>query len=200
MKKQLYTTEQTKKNLINSFWELYKKEDISKITIGKICNTASYERTTFYRYFTDITDILNHVEDEIIENIKKDIQNSEKNSNTSSIFFDGFKRFTDKYGEYIVIFHEKGNRHFYIKFKELIKKDVYEYLNFNIKDENQKEFLFEFLFSSLINSYTYWYRNQKIMDLETFVKFTNNILLNGTNSIINYNNKDQLFIATSLYY
>ena len=181
MNKQPHITEKTKKNLINSFWKLYKKEDLTKITVSRICENAKYERTTFYRYFIDISDVLTQIEDEVINNIRKDIANKQKKS--SNILFDGFKKFTDDYGEYIIVFYEKGNITFYNKMKELIKNDVYEYLNLNIVDETKKEFLYEFMFSSLINSYAYWYRHKNNMSLEAFVKFANEIILNGTNSI-----------------
>ena len=179
MKKQPHVTEQTRRKLINAFWELYKTEDLSKITVGNICRTASYERTSFYRYFFDINDVLNQLEDEIINNIKISIKN-----NVKSKAFENFKKFTDEYGEYIVVFYEKGNKIFYDKFKNLVKDDVYQYLNININDALKKEFIFEFVFSSLINSFAYWYRNQDAIDLETFTDFANNIILHGTSSII----------------
>jgi hypothetical protein len=171
---------------MNGFWTLYKKEDISKITINEICSMANYERTTFYRYFLDISDILKQLENDVINNIKSSINTKSKNKskNTSGIMSEGFKSFSNTYGEYVVVFYEKGNISFYTKFKELIKKDVFDYFNFKINDENKKECIFELLFSSLINSYSYWYRHQSMMDLDSFVKFSNNILLNGTNSII----------------
>ena len=186
MAKQPLVTEQTRIKLLNSFWKLYKKKDISKITIGELCANANYERTTFYRYFLDIEDIKKHVEDEIINNIKNSIKENLEKKQETTIFFEGFKKFTSIYGEYIVVFNEKGNASFCTKFKELIKQDVYEYLNFNVQDEAKKELLFEFMFQSLINSYTYWYRHKKDMSLEQFVKFSNSILLNGTKSIIEY--------------
>lgn len=185
MKKQPHVTEQTRKKLINAFWELYKTEDLSRITVGNICKKADYERTSFYRYFLDINDILNHLEDEIINNIKISIKN-----NVKSKAFDNFKKFSDDYGEYFTVFHEKGNRSFYDKFKELVKSDVYNYLNLDIKDEIKKDFIFEFVFTSLISSYAYWYRNQDMMDLESFTQFAHNLLQNGTNSIVDKKEKN----------
>jgi AcrR family transcriptional regulator len=181
MTKHIRITEQTRLNLMNGFWKLYKSKDVNKITVSEICDIAGYERTTFYRYFIGIPELLNQLEDEIIADIKASIKKNGKSK--KGIFFDSFKRFTNKYGEYIVTFHEKGNTSFRLKFKELIMEDVYEYLSFNVED-NKKEFLFEFMFSSLINSYSYWYNHKKDMSLEAFVEFANNILSNGTKSII----------------
>lgn len=185
MNKNVNITKETRKKLINSFWQLYKKKDLSKITVGEICINAKYERTTFYRYFMDINDIINQLEDDIINNILNSIKSS--NNVSTEISFYKFKKFIDKYGEYIVVFYEKGERCFYNKFKTLIKSNVYDYLNFNIHDEHKKEFLFEFMFSSLINSFVYWYRHQDIMKLESFVKLINGMLLSVAKIVESYN-------------
>lgn len=152
---------------MNSYWKLYKKEN--KITIEKICANAGYERTTFYRHFKDIPDLLDQLENEVIDNIKDRIKNKNSKNSSNDIIYDGFKRFSDNYGEYIVVFHKKGNINFYNKFKELIKKDVFDYLNYDIHDEDKKEILFEFVFSSLINSYIYWCSHKDVISLESFI-------------------------------
>ncbi len=187
MKKQPYVTEQTRKKLIDSFWKIYKNDDISKITVGKICKKAKYDRTTFYRYFFDLDDLINQLEDEIIVSIEEDIKNSQKR--TTGILTKGFKSFSKKYGEYITVFYEKGNKSFWNKFKTLIKNKVLSYLNYNIQDDNKKEFLYEFLFSSLINSYAYWYKHKDNMSLEEFVEYINIIILNGTSSFLKKNSE-----------
>ena len=107
MEKQNNITLKTRKKLINAFWNLYKVKNLNKITISEICDVADYDRTTFYRYFLDISDMLNQIEDEIINNIKNGIINN--SIKLPAFSFDGFKRFNEKYGEYIVTFFEKGN-------------------------------------------------------------------------------------------
>ena len=186
MKKQNSSKEKTRERLINSFWELYKKEDINKININDLCTNADYERTTFYRYFRDINDILNQVEDGIINNLHNSIMEKLDSKKSNEIIITNFRKFANKYGEYIVTFCEKGNTSFYLKFKKLIKDDVYQYMNINLKNDSQKEFLFEFVFASLLNSFTYWYNNQNKIKLESFVDFTNTIILNGTKSIMSF--------------
>lgn len=179
MRKQPQVTEKTRRKLIESFWKLYKHNDINKITIKDICDNANYERTTFYRYFKDINDILNEIEIEIIEDIKDNIKKNKSEA------FSNFEKFNKNYGEYIATFKEKQNKNFFVKFKELVKNDVYNYFDYNISDENKKELIFEFIFSLLINSYTFWYRNKKLMDVESFKKFANNVIKNDINFIVN---------------
>ena len=184
MKKNESVAEEKKKSLFNSFWQLYKFKDINKITVTEICKNANYDRTTFYRYFLDIEDILNQFEDDIIISIKSKIESSR--GNKAVITYDKFKYFSDKYGEYIVIFYDKGNRCFYFKFKDMIINDVYNYLNLNIQSDDKKDFLYEFLFSSIITSYAYWYKNPHIMSLESFTKLMNGMVMNGSRTILSY--------------
>lgn len=49
------------------------------------------------------------------------------------------------------------------------------------------ELFFEFVFSSLIISYIYWYNHKKTISEETFVKFANNVLSAGINNILKMN-------------
>ena len=171
--KQSRVTERTRRNLVNAFFKLYKNGDVNKITVGEICKTADYERTTFYRYFSDTNEIINYLEDTIVEDIRASIK-----ANLKSKALTNFKKFVDNYGEYITVFNEKGinDNNYY----------DYEFLKFNIKDEKQKEFVFEFIFASVLNSFTYWYRHKNMMSFDKFVEFANNMLMNGTSSIVNY--------------
>lgn len=189
MKKQPQVTELTRKKLINSFWNLYKEKDITKIGIKNICDCAKYDRTTFYRYYNDITDILNKLEDEIIISIANSISKNINDKSSNKIKYDGFNIFNNKYGEYITIFYKNSNRNFYNKLKQIIKKDVYKYFNFSIDNADIEEFIFEFVFSSLINSYVYWYNHKNIMSLKSFVEFANNVISNGINIVLKNTHK-----------
>ena len=183
MKKYEQVSSRTRKNFFEAFWQLYRTSD--NITISKICELANYDRTTFYRYFINISDILNQFEDEILNNLRNDIINK---NNLVYISPDRFKIFTEKYGKYIIAFHDKGEKRFYDKFKEIITQEVYDLFDFNITGEVNKNFLYEFLFSSVIISYSYWYNHPDIMSYESFVLFLNIILIDGSKNIIKFLN------------
>ena len=67
------TTQITRQNLIDSFWQLYCKKRIEKITVKEICDRAGYNRSTFYVYFKDAYEILDEIEEQTItvEDFKK---------------------------------------------------------------------------------------------------------------------------------
>ena len=79
MNKQPQITEQTRKNIIKAFWSIYKKKDISKITVTETIKKAGYNRATFYNYFDGIQSILDYVENEIIKNVEETIKKLTEN-------------------------------------------------------------------------------------------------------------------------
>lgn len=62
--------EETKQALIQAFWKLYREKRIEKITVGEIAAVAGYNRSTFYEYFYDVTDVLQQIEDGILDEMQ----------------------------------------------------------------------------------------------------------------------------------
>jgi AcrR family transcriptional regulator len=56
----------TRERIIEAFWELYRHEPIERITVQRVANRARCNRSTFYRHFEDIYDVLSRIEDEVI--------------------------------------------------------------------------------------------------------------------------------------
>ena len=60
----------TKMLLKNSFIQLLKSKDISKITIKELCEHADINRSTFYAHFKDQYDLMDYIQTELIDNIE----------------------------------------------------------------------------------------------------------------------------------
>lgn len=71
MKKQPQVTEQTRANLMEAFWKLYLERPIEKITIREITDRAGYNRATFYLYYHDVYDLFEQMENGILEQVRK---------------------------------------------------------------------------------------------------------------------------------
>ena len=69
MNKQPEITAATRQRIIDSFWDLYAENPISRIRIKEITAASGMNRCTFYQYFTDIYDILHQEENRIIGEI-----------------------------------------------------------------------------------------------------------------------------------
>jgi AcrR family transcriptional regulator len=60
----------TKKVIKDTFIDLLDKKDISKVTVSEICKIADVNRATFYRYYLDVFDLLEKMEQEFVEDVK----------------------------------------------------------------------------------------------------------------------------------
>ena len=61
----------TKKVIVDTFLNLLEEKDISKITVTEICKIADINRATFYRYYLDVYDL----KDKIEEDFRKELMN-----------------------------------------------------------------------------------------------------------------------------
>ncbi|MCP1427220.1 MULTISPECIES: TetR/AcrR family transcriptional regulator [Paenibacillus] len=72
MKKQPKITEKTRQTFVGVFCELYSQKPIEKISVQEIANKSGYNRSTFYQYFTDIYELLDALENDLLNDIKED--------------------------------------------------------------------------------------------------------------------------------
>ena len=63
--------EKTKKAIADAFAKLYREHDISQITVRMICEESGINRSTFYTYYTDIYQLRDAMEHEIMQQVSK---------------------------------------------------------------------------------------------------------------------------------
>ena len=66
--------ENTSRAIMDAFWKLYRERPIEKISVKEICETAGYNRSTFYEYFTDSYSVLEAVEEELLEYVRSSLR------------------------------------------------------------------------------------------------------------------------------
>ncbi len=64
-----------KQKLIDAFLSLLKEKHYLKITVTDVSNRAEVNRATFYRYFKDVFDLMEYVENACVESYCKGIEN-----------------------------------------------------------------------------------------------------------------------------
>ncbi len=108
-----YTTERTRRQIIQSFMHVLQTKRFSSITIQDICDDALIHRTTFYRYYEDkyslLKDFIYHLSEELIK--------LNKSSNT-----DPFKLLVDYIeGNFVLFENTLLGSDGHILFKSLVK-------------------------------------------------------------------------------
>ena len=64
-------TKYTQKIIKETFLELLEEKEINKITVLELCKKADINRATFYRYYVDIYDLLNNLENEFVDELRQ---------------------------------------------------------------------------------------------------------------------------------
>lgn len=62
-------TVKTKKAIFQAFSELLKEKELRKITVQEIVDKADISRVTFYKYYLDVYDLYDKVENELLLNM-----------------------------------------------------------------------------------------------------------------------------------
>ena len=101
-----------------SILKLMEQKEISKITVTELCNLAEINRATFYKYYVDIYDLIEKIELELYDNIKKSIDLIESKESIKSFIDNTVKIIYDNQDACKVLFGPYGN-------KEFIRKIVY---------------------------------------------------------------------------
>lgn len=142
--------ERTRKDLVQAFWELYQTTDLEDITVKRVTQRAGYYRTTFYKYFDSIDDIMHYVHQSMMP------ENQKLNYGR---FIDGH---VDKFMEtadYVVDLIGPGSDANFYEAHMNKSKNALRNLGFKNGELNSDEFdlIFEYLYAGSLFSLRRWY-------------------------------------------
>ena len=66
--------ERTKRSIYNAFIELRSRKPLEKLTVKELCEKAEINKSTFYVYYSDVYDLSEVIEDEIVTSVIKSIE------------------------------------------------------------------------------------------------------------------------------
>ena len=178
MKKQPEITAQTRENLIQAFWSLYRQQKIEHITIKEITAKAGYNRSTFYEYFVDIYDVLNQLEEALLEYLKEQGLSSLENGLNDDLIQTLADTFEIK-GEYLsTLLGENGDPYFAQKLKTIVRPALINAFGLSEKDIHPA-YIFEFGLSALIGTLTYWYNHKREIPSKELVQLIHSMIATG---------------------
>lgn len=163
--------EYTKKILIDSFWEIYKKKSIDKITVKEITDKAGYNRATFYMHFKDVHDVLQCIEDRLYADLDATFKNSDIESySQEELLKNAFNLFSINEEYYRVLLSSKGDPYFVAKSKgklmgllrSLSKKN-------NTLSDKSTDFIMEYITGGLISCILYWFETKPFSEEELLI-------------------------------
>lgn len=181
--------EATSRAIMDAFWSLYRDLPVEKITVKAICEKAGCNRSTFYEYYTDSYSVLEAIEEELLDYVRRKLTEELPASLARSfpeirLDAETLAPLSDMYskkGEYFsILTGVKGDPYFQYKYKQTVKELLTQML-----DDPAKKFdlsagiVAEFTASALIGAFNCWYPHRDEYPVEKYSMLLVNLLTNG---------------------
>jgi AcrR family transcriptional regulator len=158
--------EQTKENLVEAFWTLYKDKPLEKITVKEITDKAGYNRGTFYSYFKDTYEMQKYVRDSLLPDEHFILEPFKGLEDGTAKVFNRMEwageYFENNHDKIAVLFGPSGDPVFIHEFKVRVRNIIMGYLkDINVKDLEAIELMLEFHISALIGLFQLWVEKDK---------------------------------------
>lgn len=175
----------TKKKLTDTLLILLKDKKIKDITVLELCKEASINRTTFYKYFKDIDDLVLKLEETLLEELKEYIVDIKRNfliSYTSKII-ETVSIHKDIYAR---ILSENGDHTFLRRILSLVYNQSIDEWQHLLKKATRSDLekIYNFIVDGTIGIVEEWIKNDCEEEPTNVSLFINKICMSGLSSFI----------------
>ena len=168
----------TKKAIREAFLELRKTKPLEKIKVSDVCDLAMCIRATFYRYYQDIYDLNNQLEDEAINRLVSTFEDKEALLFKTESYLKGlYISLEQNYDYYYTLFHDRKD---VLTIK--IEKQTLEFYKTRYATNMEEEILISFIIHGIlytIDEYLFIHEKEHPSSFGEFYLFTE------TNSVEN---------------
>ena len=161
-------TNRTCQKIKDTFIKLYKKKGLSNITVTMLCKEAGISRSTFYAYFEDIYDLLEHIERELEESLVPffEAYNQQKlfNNNVAPYLSTSkWFAFCMENAEYLeALMGPHGDPAFEYRIIKRLKKDINTMMdNDNMPNDNLRKYVVEYMAAATLALVRYWLEHKE---------------------------------------
>lgn len=175
----------TKKKLTNTLLQLIKEKNINNITVLELCNRADINRTTFYKYYKDINDLIFTIEESLISELEKGIINIKRNfliTYTGQII----EQIAEHKDIYMVLLSENGDHKFLRRILNLVNKQSLEEWQKLLKKASPEDLekINNFIVDGSTGIIEDWIKRNCEEEPQTIANFINKICMSGLSSFI----------------
>lgn len=178
----------TKKVIKETFISLLEEKELNKITVSELCSIADINRATFYRYYLDIYDLYDKIQDDFVSELKQIIVTNHDNRMSTSFLVKSILEtlLRDKKLSKI-IFNKKNNLLFMDDIIELSYKygrEIWLEKNPHLKEQDI-EYASVFFFNASLGVINYWIQNDFDGDPEEIGQMIDQLTKHGIKKFIN---------------
>ncbi|MBP3875701.1 MAG: TetR/AcrR family transcriptional regulator [Lachnospiraceae bacterium] len=162
----------TKRSIRMALTKLLASKPLGEITVTELCKAADINRKTFYNYYSDVSMVVDEIEDEIAQEFASSINKIDflEISNEPEDIFLRLARLIEKDLEfYASVFAANEQTSLLMKIVTPLKQHLWEIFADTVgHDAEEFEFLLDYSISGMIAVYKTWFntgRKQNIEDL-----------------------------------
>lgn len=177
----------TKKVIKDTFLKLLDEKDIKKITVSEICKLSDINRATFYRYYLDVFDLLDSIEEEFVNELKTAYKPNKDDTKTIYEFSKALLTVFLENKELVkILFNTNNNLSFlndileiaYTRCKERWEKDLP-----NLSQEDM-EYASIFIFNGALGVLNFWVKNDFDKNIDEISEIIETLSCYGTRKYI----------------
>lgn len=179
MNKQPEITDATRQRILDAFWRLFKDMPPEKITAGKLSQAAGIHRSSFYRYFSDVYEVFEVFQAELLARLVLDTKAILDTTDFSLPIY------TEKTAEVLLTHADKIYRLLNYpdcNFKNQLTKNISDNLKSVLSaasHNDHMEYVVSFVTSCMFANFNFWYNHQDTYTLQEVNAMGHHILLNG---------------------
>ena len=175
----------TKKKLTNTLLTTLKTKKVRDITVLDLCKDANINRTTFYKYYKDIDDLLFKIEETLINELEKNIVDIKRNyllTYTTIII----ETINDHKEIYTRLISDNGDHNFLKKILYLVHDQSIEEWRKLLKKASESDLdnIYNFIVDGTIGIIENWIKKDCKEECQNISIFINKICMSGLSSYI----------------
>ncbi len=177
----------TKKVIRDTFINLLLEKDIKKITVSEICQLSDINRATFYRYYLDVYDLLDKIEEEFVNELKNAIPTNNKNYYSVSSFSKELLNVFLSNKELVkILFNTNNNVYFLNDILELAYDKCRQKWQTDLPNVSEEdiEYASVFIFNGALGVVNYWVKNDFDKDVDEVAEIIERLSNFGTHKFI----------------
>lgn len=169
-----------------AFWQLYEQKPIEHITVAAVSQIANVHRSTFYLHFTDVYQVLEKIEDQLLAEIKNsDTQLGRSTDGLTKLGQQLFTAVRDNYRYLKLLLIEQRDPQFARRYREFFQARIVQVIQGNGQNNSvEQEMAKQLIARLLVESFITCAGNPQI-DFATTEKFMQGTIQDGYYETLN---------------
>lgn len=181
----------TKTQLRQGLAKLMSKKSINEITVKELVEEVDINRSTFYLHYTDIYDMLEKIENELMEEIMSIItfhdENLKEKEDSYSYLVNLFTMLDNNRDICKALVGPHGDMSFITKIEEYISKNTEQYSSklFQKESQDDMKYIHSYCITGCVGMIKTWITDNPSDSPQHMAEVTSNMLINTFQSYIN---------------